>query len=61
MAEAGASPLGPAAMEPVAGSIRSSTDVHESENSGYRDGAYSELWLSRELGVAEASLPPHWR
>ena len=61
MAEAGASPLGPAAMETVAGSIRSSTDVHESENSGYRDGAYSELWLSRELGVPEASLPPHWR
>ena len=61
MAEAGSGPLGPSALEPLVQSIKSSTDVHESENSGYRDGAYSELWLSRELGVAEPSLPAHWR
>ena len=61
MAEAGNSPLGPAALEPLIQSIGNNIDVHESENSGYRDGAYSELWLSRELGVEEPSLPAHWR
>ena len=61
MAEAGGSALSPAALESMARSIRGETLVHESENSGYRDSLFSELWLSEQLGVPEPSLPPHWR
>ena len=49
------------ALEAIAQSIRGTTLVHESEHSGYRDGVFSEVWLSEQLGMAEPSLPPHWR
>lgn len=61
MAEAAGSALDPSALEPMAQAIQGTTQVHESANSGYRDGVFSEVWLSEQLGVAEPSLPPHWR
>lgn len=35
--------------------------VQESENSSYKDGVYSEEWISRELGYEDAILPVHWQ
>ncbi len=48
-------------LEPLAQAVGGETEVHKSENSGYKDGVYTEEWLAGELGLAEASLPPHWR
>ena len=61
MAEAAGSPLDSAALEPMARDIQANTLVRESENSGYRDGVFSETWLAEQLGLPEPSLPPHWR
>ena len=61
MAEAAGSPLDSAAMEPLAQDIQGDALVRESENSGYRDGVFSELWLTDQLGLPVPSLPPHWR
>lgn len=60
MAEAAGSTLDSAALEPMAREIQGKTLVRESENSGYRDGAFSETWLAEQLGMPEPSLPPHW-
>ena len=61
MAEAAGGSLDSAALEPLARDIQGKTLVRESENSGYRDGVFSETWLTEQLGLPEPSLPPHWR
>ena len=61
MAEAAGSPLDSAALGPLAQEIQGNAQVRESENSGYRDGAFNEIWLAEQLGMPEPSLPPHWR
>jgi len=55
------SPLGASALSSLIGAISGDTDVHEAEHSGYRDGRHSEEWLSRQFGMPQPSLPPHWR
>ena len=47
-------------LEVVAQSITGPAQLHESEHSNYRDGAFAEVWLSERMGI-EPSLPPHWR
>ena len=61
MAGADGAALDTTALDPLTQSIRGATDVHKAEHSGYRDGRYSEEWLSRQFGMAEPSLPPHWQ
>ena len=61
MAEAEGSALDPAALEPMAQAIQGQAEIHESANSGYRDGAFSEIWLSNHMGMAEPRLPFHWQ
>ena len=61
MAEARGSALDPSTLELMAQDIQGQTLVHESENSGFKDGAFSETWLSEQLGLPEPSLPPHWQ
>ena len=61
MAGADGSALEASALEPLTQAIRGETTVHKAEHSGYRDGLYAEEWLSRQFGMAEPSLPPHWR
>ena len=61
MAGADGSALQSAALEPLTQAIRGETTVHKAEHSGYRDGRYAEEWLSRQFGMAEPSLPPHWQ
>ena len=61
MAGADGSALDAAALDPLIRSIPGDTEVHKAEHSGYRDGRYSEEWMSRQFGMAEPSLPPHWQ
>ncbi len=61
LAEFPGSALDTAALEPIVQAIRGEVLVHPTENSGYKDGAFSEIWLARQLGLAEPSLPPHWQ
>ena len=35
--------------------------VHESENSGYKDGLFADRWVSSQLGFEAPILPEHWR
>ncbi len=49
------------ALDPLAQAIRGKVEVHKSENSGFKDGVFIEEWVSRRFGLAEPSLPPHWR
>ena len=61
MAGAHGSALDASALSSLIGDVPGETDVHEAEHSGYRDGRFSEEWLSRQFGMSEPSLPPHWR
>jgi cephalosporin-C deacetylase-like acetyl esterase len=51
---------GPAA-QPLADALAGSVDLHEGEHSRFKDGRFQEEWLARELGFADAIVPPHWR
>jgi cephalosporin-C deacetylase len=35
--------------------------VHESENSGYKDGIFADRWVASQLGFDAPILPEHWR
>ena len=48
-------------LEPLVQGLKGETLVHESEHSGFRDGVYSEEWLTQQFGLAAPSLPPHWQ
>ena len=61
MADADGAARDAAALEPLTQAIRGDTTVHKAEHSGYRDGRYAEEWLSRQFGMAQPSLPPHWQ
>ena len=61
MAGADGAALDAAALDPMVQSIRGDCQVHKSEHSGYKDGVYSEEWLTREFGLPAPSLPPHWQ
>ncbi len=54
-------PLDAATLEPLTGAIPGQTQVYKSQFSGFKDGVFAEEWLAREMGLAEAALPPHWR
>ena len=53
--------LDAAALEPLARSIPGGCELHKSEHSGFKDGVHSEQWLTRQFGLPEPSLPPHWQ
>ena len=61
MAGADGSALDAAALAPLIQAMPGEVEVHKAEHSGYKDGRFSEEWLSRRFGMAEASLPAHWR
>ncbi len=61
MAGAHGSALDSASLDPLIQAMPGKADVHEAEHSGYRDGRFSEEWLSRQFGMSQPSLPPHWR
>ncbi len=61
MAGADGSALDAAALDQMIRAMPGETDVHKAEHSGYRDGRHSEEWLSRQFGMSQPSLPPHWQ
>ena len=61
MADSGSNGVSAQYLEPVAQSIKGAKLLRESKHSNYRDGAFSEVWLSEQMGLPEPSLPPHWR
>ena len=61
MAGAHGSALSADTLATMIKTIPGNTDVHEAEHSGFKDGRHSEEWLSRQFGMAEPSLPPHWQ
>lgn len=61
MAGADGDALDAAALAPLVQAIAGECEIHKSEHSGYKDGVYSEEWLTRRFGMAAPSLPPHWQ
>ena len=53
--------LGADTLAPLVEALGGECQVHESEHSGFRDGVYSEEWLTRQFGLEAPSLPPHWQ
>ena len=60
VADSGANGVRAEYLEAVAQAINGPAELHESEHSNYKDGAFAEVWLSERLGM-EPSLPPHWQ
>ena len=61
MAEADGASLDTAALAPLVQAIQGETQTHKSERSGFKDGVFSEEWLTRQFGLASPSLPPQWQ
>ena len=61
MAGAPGNLLDGSALEPVRSGISGEAEIHDSENSSYRDGLFVEEWIARKFGYAEAIVPEHWR
>ena len=53
--------LDEATLQPLVESVKGPCEVHKSQHSGYRDGVFSEEWLTRQFGLPGPSLPPHWQ
>ncbi len=61
MAGADGSALDAASLDPLVQAVSGDVEIHKAEHSGFRDGRFSEEWLSRQFGMPEPSLPYHWR
>ncbi len=48
-------------LKPLAQSLGGKVEVHESQQSSYRDGLFVEEWTAKQLGLKEAIVPEHWR
>ena len=48
-------------MATLTGALAGEVTVHESENSTYKDGLFTDEWVSSQLGYDEPILPEHWR
>ena len=53
--------LNPRALDPLVDALPCRVTVHESENSSYKDGLYTEQWIARECGFEGPILPEHWQ
>jgi cephalosporin-C deacetylase len=53
--------LDEATLQPLVESVKGPCEVHKSQHSGFRDGVFSEEWLTRQFGLPGPSLPPHWQ
>ena len=51
----------PEMAAPLVEAMAGEVEVRQSEGSRYKDGLYAEQWVSRQLGFADAVLPPHWQ
>jgi cephalosporin-C deacetylase len=51
------------ALKPLVDAFSGKPTVHESEQSTYRDGLYTEQWIAAQCGIDDLQgiLPEHWR
>jgi cephalosporin-C deacetylase len=51
------------ALAPLVRALPGPVTVHESEQSTYKDGLYTEQWIAAQCGIADVQrlLPEHWR
>jgi len=49
------------ALDPLVGSVQGVVTVHDSESSSYKDGLFTESWLTEQLGFDEPILPEGWQ
>ena len=61
LAGASGSPLERRALDPLVGAVQGDVTVHESERSSYKDGLFTERWLTEQLGYDEPILPEGWQ
>lgn len=50
-------------MRPLVTALRGQVTVHDSEQSSYKDGLYTEQWMAAQCGITDVQsiLPEHWR
>jgi cephalosporin-C deacetylase-like acetyl esterase len=63
MAGAPGSLLDGETLRPLAAALSGPVTVHESEQSSYKDGLYTETWIATQCGITDvqAILPAHWQ
>ena len=61
LAGAPGSPLDRQALDPLVGSVQGDVTMHDSERSSYKDGLFTERWLTEQLGYDEPILPEGWQ
>ena len=54
-------PIDGKTLEPLVGTLGGKVELHETEHSTYKDGLFTEEWLTRELGLSAPILPEHWQ
>ncbi len=53
--------LGSATLGQLAAATKGKAELHDSENSSYKDGQFAIEWVAREFGFDKAILPEVWR
>lgn len=63
MAGPAGSPLDGQGLAPLVQALHGPVTVHESEQSSYKDGLYTERWMAKQCGITDVEriLPEHWR
>jgi cephalosporin-C deacetylase len=63
MAGPAGSTLDAPSLAPLATALAGAVTVHESEQSSYKDGLYTEQWMAKQCRVVDVEriLPEHWR
>ena len=49
------------ALRPLIDALPGEVTVHESLNSSYKDGLFTEQWVAAQCGFEHAIVPEHWR
>ena len=63
MAGAPGALLGAQTLQPLVTALRGQVTVHDSEQSSYKDGLYTERWMATQCGITDIQsiLPERWR
>jgi cephalosporin-C deacetylase len=63
MAGAPGALLGAQTLQPLVTALRGQVTVHDSEQSSYKDGLYTEQWLAAQCSITDLQsiLPQRWR
>ena len=61
MAEAPGGLMDGESLDVLSGAAPAEVTTHESERSTYKDGLFTERWITAQFGFAEPIVPEHWR